>query len=135
MAALSTISLFSSVLLVLLIIASSSLFLQLPVFANVILQFGVFKHNVVLECKTGQVYWPASEHESLVIGLCFPFIQHPPWKPRNSAALLGVERLLRSVLQVKWFSHSLTQDWNVQINIKITDRNSKILPHLKNCFV
>ena len=31
--------------------------------------------DVVLECKAGQVYWPCSAHESLIIGICFPF--HP----------------------------------------------------------
>ena len=53
--------------------------------------------DVVLECKAGQAFWPASAHEPLIIGLCFPFIRFPPWQIRNSPALLGVERLLRSV--------------------------------------
>ena len=37
-------------------------------------------------------------HESLLIGLCFPFLSNEPWQARNAPALIALSKMMRS----KW---------------------------------
>ena len=53
--------------------------------------------DLVVEVKAQQSYWSANQHESLIIGLFFPFILHRPWQLRRSPLLLDVGRLLQKV--------------------------------------
>ena len=52
--------------------------------------------DIVFELKAGyRTYWPSNTHESLLIGICFPFLSCKPWQLRNTPALLEVGRILR----------------------------------------
>ena len=66
----------------------------------------IYKHNwigqlyktadIVFELKAGRrSYWPSNTHESLVIGICFPFLSFKPWQLWNTTDLLEVDKGLR----------------------------------------
>jgi len=44
------------------------------------------------------VFWPASCHEPLIIGVCVPFISEQPWKLQGTPKTLGMGRKLHCVL-------------------------------------
>jgi hypothetical protein len=49
--------------------------------------------DAVLELPAGfHPEWPSTMHEPLLLGLTLRFIRHPPWKLRNSAAVLDLVR-------------------------------------------
>ena len=52
--------------------------------------------DIVFELKSGRrSYWPSNTRESLVIGICFPFLSFNPWQLRNTPSILEVGRILR----------------------------------------
>ena len=53
--------------------------------------------DIVMEIKPGVDYWDSTNHESLILAVCFPFISHCPWQLRNQPRLLEVGRVLRRV--------------------------------------
>ena len=47
--------------------------------------------DLILEIKAGTVpFWPKNKHESLVIGLYFPFTSQEPWQLKRSALLVDL---------------------------------------------
>ena len=48
--------------------------------------------DIVIEIKAGKSYWRATQHESLFIGLFFPFLPYSPWQVRNTPYVCNVGR-------------------------------------------
>ncbi len=44
-------------------------------------------------------FWPASMHETLIIGICFPYLTRCPWELKGSALMVGLERNLLRLLK------------------------------------
>ena len=58
--------------------------------------------DIVFDIRAGEdPIWPSSQHETLLIGVCFPFISCNPWQLRHTPALLEVGRILRGVWKEK----------------------------------
>ena len=53
--------------------------------------------DIVLEIRPGLPYWSSTNHESLIIAVCFPFVHSKPWQLQNQPRLLEVGRTLRRV--------------------------------------
>ena len=44
--------------------------------------------------KGWKPYWDKTQHESLIIGVCFPFLFCSQWQISNTPAILDMERML-----------------------------------------
>ena len=53
--------------------------------------------DIVLTLPAGHAAWPSNMHESLTIGICFPYLKHRPWELRRSKKLLELGRSLSRV--------------------------------------
>lgn len=57
--------------------------------------------DVVFEIPAGaRDFWPAREHEPLIVGLTLAFLPHSPWQGKQSERVLDVVRQLRQVWKV-----------------------------------
>ena len=58
--------------------------------------------DIVFEIRAGEdPMWPSSQHETLLIAICFPFLPCKPWQLRQTPALLEVGRILQRVWKEK----------------------------------
>lgn len=55
--------------------------------------------NLVFELPLGSSVWPYSMHETLLIGVLFPFLSVKPWQLRNTPKMHSVGRELRRLFQ------------------------------------
>jgi len=55
--------------------------------------------DLVFEIPAGNVLWPASSHEPLIVGVCLPFTRHRPWQLWQTPKLLGIEWKLRQMFK------------------------------------
>jgi len=54
--------------------------------------------DIVFEVPAGaRPFWPASNHEPLIVGLTLSFLSHSPWQVKLKGAVLELERKLRAV--------------------------------------
>ena len=55
--------------------------------------------DCLFSIKPGNSFWPANQHESLFVAICFPFLNRPPWQLRGTPKMLSVGRKLSSMLK------------------------------------
>ena len=55
--------------------------------------------DMYIVCKPELSFWPASMHEPLLIGVCFPFIKSAPWQLKRTPKVLSVVREVHHLLQ------------------------------------
>ena len=44
-------------------------------------------------------FWPVCMFEPLMLGICLPYLRHPPWQVRGTPKVLSLVRKLRQMLQ------------------------------------
>ena len=56
--------------------------------------------DLVLTIEAGIYdWWPASMHESLIIGLYFPYLSRCPWELKKTQLLVGMEWKMRKMFK------------------------------------
>lgn len=53
--------------------------------------------DIVFKIPALTDFWPASNFEPLVVGICFPFCRNEPWQLRGSPKMFAVGRSLREM--------------------------------------
>ena len=55
--------------------------------------------DIVVYLPNHLPFWPSSMHEPLVLGICYPFLNHRPWQLRGSPKLFALGRQMRRLLE------------------------------------
>jgi hypothetical protein len=56
--------------------------------------------DLVLTIEAGIYdWWPAEMHESLIIGIFFPYLSRCPWELRKTQLMVGLERKMRRMFK------------------------------------
>jgi hypothetical protein len=69
-----------------------------PRIMNSVWQRHLYKSaDIVFLIPPGHTGWPIDQHEPLVVGLYFPYLQHEPWQLKGSSKILGMAGCLQRV--------------------------------------
>jgi hypothetical protein len=86
-----------------------------PRIMNSVWQKHLYKSaDLVITISPGHPQWGEDQHEPLLVGFYFPYLQHEPWQLKGSAKILGVARHMQRVCKANPIStgHILRQLWS-----------------------
>ena len=57
--------------------------------------------DCIFSISPGPDFWPANKHETLLVAVCFPFLNRPPWQLKGTPKMLSMGRKLSSLFEKK----------------------------------
>ena len=55
--------------------------------------------DCIFSISPGQDFWPSHQYESLLVALCFPFLNRPPWQLKGTPKMLAMGRKLSGLFK------------------------------------